>query len=424
MQAWARETEIAIEKVNTSLQRSSNAATSDSAVQGDRPSLGWMVLRFLKIGTIGFGGGMAVISLMERECLRKHRCVEAEEFLHGVGLGQILGPFATNAALFIGYRMHGPVGGLLAAGAFTFPSVAIVIALSWAYVRFHHLPSLQTALSGIDPVVVALILSSAVSIGRKALRSPLTWSIAVASVAASLARLHPIVVLGTAGLLGLLLKPGAGNPNLSSGNRLAVVVPPLSTATVAGASTVAVGVGSVSSVTLGAITWTFLKVGFVFFGGGFVLVPILHERLINALGWLTPEEFVDGVAISQLTPGPIAVLATFAGFRVAGFWGAILATAALFTPAIVLMLVISRYYARLRNEQRVKDFLAGIVPAVVGLVVAAGVVLLPGSISVQHPVTIALGGLAFLALVTWRWHPAVLLMIGAAVGIIVPSWVR
>ncbi len=370
---------------------------------------------------------MAIISLMERECLRKHRCVEAEEFLHGVGLGQILGPFATNAALFIGYRMHGPVGGLTAAGAFVAPSVAMIIALSWAYVRFQHLPSLQSALSGIAPIVVALILSSAVSIGRKALGSWVTWSIAGASVLASLAHVHPLIVLGTAGILGVVLKltkdgPTANQDRSSSAGTLVGVAPLLPTATIPGASTATIAAGSVSAVSLGAITWTFLQVGFVFFGGGFVLVPILHERLVTTLGWLRPEEFVDGVAMSQLTPGPIAVLATFAGFRLAGVPGAILATLALFTPAVLLMLIISRYYGRLRREKRVKYFLSGIVPAVVGLIVAAALILLPGSISVEHPATIAVGGIAFATLVLWNWHPAILLSLGAIVGMIAPSW--
>lgn len=384
-----------------------------------------MAVRFLKIGTLGFGGGMAIISLMERECLRKHRCVEAEEFLHGVGLGQILGPFAANAALFIGYRMHGLVGGLVAAGAFLAPSVAIVILLSWLYLSFHHLPSLQAALSGIAAVVVALILSSAISIGRKALRSRVTWSIAIFSMAASLGHVHPVIVLGMAGVLGLVLDLGKANPNhdpASSANRVAAMPPLAGPATIASASTAMMGVALSSTVSLGAIAWTFLQVGLVFFGGGFVLVPILHERLVTTLGWLTPGEFVDGVAISQLTPGPIAVLATFAGYRLAGIPGALLATLALFAPSVLLMLVISRFYGKLRREQRVKSFLAGITPAVVGLVVAAALVLLPGSVSVAHPAGIVLGSLAFLVLVLRSWHPAILLGFGAAAGMLAPKW--
>jgi chromate transporter len=179
---------------------------------------------------------------------------------------------------------------------------------------------------------------------------------------------------------------------------------------------------SSATVSLGAIGWTFLQVGFVFFGGGFVLIPILHERLVTGLGWLTPAEFVDGVALSQLTPGPIAVLATFAGYRLAGVPGALLATLALFAPAVLLMLLFSRFYARLRQEVRVKDFLAGIVPAVVGLIGAAALLLMPGSVAIQRPATVVLAGFSLFVLVRWRWHPAFPLAMGAAVGMAAPQW--
>jgi chromate transporter len=224
----------------------------------------------------------------------------------------------------------------------------------------------------------------------------------------------------------VLLQLGSDNvnksPNRSSSGTLAVVgpvIPPTMIGTVYSGAAVT---GAVSAVSLAKITWTFLQVGFVFFGGGFVLVPILHERLVTTLGWLTPNEFVDGVAISQLTPGPIAVLATFAGYRLAGIGGALLATVALFTPAVLLMLLISRFYEKLRHQSRVKHFLAGIVPAVVGLIVAAALLLLPESISVEHPATVALGALAFASLVLWNWHPAVLLVLGAVAGMATPSW--
>jgi chromate transporter len=120
---------------------------------------------------------------------------------------------------------------------------------------------------------------------------------------------------------------------------------------------------------------TFFKIGLVFFGGGFVLVPVLHNRLVTQLGWLKPQEFLDGVAISNLTPGPIAVLATFAGFHLAGTAGALAATVALFAPGIVLMLAISHQYGRFRDDHRAQRFLAGVNPAIAGLILSAALVL-------------------------------------------------
>jgi chromate transporter len=392
----------------------------------------YLAAQFLKIGAIGFGGGMAVIALIERECVRRRKCVEADEFLHGVGLGQILGPFAVNAVLFVGYRMAGFLGGLVAATAFMLPSVVLVIVLSWLYFTFHSIPSLQGALAGVGPVVIALIVSAAIAMGTKAVRSWTGALLAALACSASLLHTNPVWILAVAGVTGLLLKPerNARMTSLStSTDAKALAVPmaimgsskSLAVSPVLAGSTIS-AVATIPAAGVLGLAVTFLKIGLVFFGGGFVLIPILHHRLVGDLGWLTRQEFMDGVAISQLTPGPIAVLATFAGYRVGGVLGAIAATAALFAPAIVLMLVISRYYQRLRNIVVVKDFLSGIVPAVVGLIIAAAIALAPGSLSLHRPATIILAILALLALWRWKWHPAIVLGIGAIVGAALPIW--
>jgi chromate transporter len=147
-------------------------------------SLPALALAFLKIGTIGFGGGMAIIALMEHELVRKRRVIEPDEFLHGVGLGQILGPFAVNTALFTGYRLYGTLGGLIAASAFMAPSLVLVLILSWLYFSYHAIPALQGAVAGLGPVVIALILSAAWSMGRKAFQS---WIAALLCAATTVA---------------------------------------------------------------------------------------------------------------------------------------------------------------------------------------------------------------------------------------------
>ncbi len=165
---------------------------------------------------------------------------------------------------------------------------------------------------------------------------------------------------------------------------------------------------------------TFSKVGVVFFGGGFVLIPVLKQLLIDQLHWLTVPEFLDGVAISQLTPGPIAVIATFAGFRVGGWSGAMVATLGLFLPATVLMLLLSHSYQRFRHLQPVKHFLAGVNPAVVGMVVSAAVHLAPSVFPMSQPlrlgVNMVLLGLTWLVVGRFKKHPALALGMGAAVG--------
>lgn len=381
-----------------------------------------MALRFLKLGAIGFGGGVAVIALMEQECVQRRQCVETEEFLHGVGLGQILGPFAVNTAIFIGYRMFGLGGALLAQVAFLAPSVLLVIVLSWLYFSFNQIPSLQGALAGLAPVVIALILSAAWSMGRKSVKSTVAIALLLGAVLGSLARINPVWILVIAGAIGYLLKLGKPRPPAQTAHGLLTL--PLSMQVLPhqplAMLTMASGLATVGWITLAMV---FLKVGLVFFGGGFVLIPVLHQQLVTELGWLTPQQFIDGVAISQLTPGPMAVLATFTGYRVAGIPGALVATVALFLPATLLMWGVSHFYQHLRHVTAVKDFLAGVNPAVVGLILAAAIALAPGALHWDRPLSLVLVAVALVLLTRLKWHPAFVLAIGALTGTLAPSWV-
>ena len=151
---------------------------------------------------------MAVISLMEREFVQKRRLLTAEEFLHGVGLGQILGSFAVNAAFFIGYRLFGPAGGILSVASFLTPSLTLVIALAHFYFRYHSIPALQGAVAGLGPVVIALILDAAWSLGRQVLRSRIAIAIAGAALAAAMFNVNAVWVILAAGTLGILMPDG------------------------------------------------------------------------------------------------------------------------------------------------------------------------------------------------------------------------
>jgi chromate transporter len=370
----------------------------------ERISLPRLAALFLKIGGIGFGGGMAVIALMERELVQKRKAISIDEFVHGVGLGQILGSFAVNASFFLGYRLYGLAGGLLSAGAFLLPSVALVTALAELYFRYSAIPALQGAVAGLGPVAIALILDAGWSIGKKVLRSRYAVLIALGALAAGTMKINTVWVLLGAGAAGFLLPwrpaekssqaPAAEKRGRLAAGALAPVFGP------------AAGLLSVAA--------TFFKIGLVFFGGGFVLIPVLHQRLVTDLHWLTPRQFIDGVAISNLTPGPIAVLATFAGYRVAGISGALAATAALMAPAILLMTLISRQYEHFRNDARARRFLAGVNPAVTGLVLSAALLL--GGDALASWRGWLFGGAALLAMRKFRWHPALLLALGAAAG--------
>ena len=377
-------------------------------------SLPALALAFLKIGTIGFGGGMAIIALMEHELVRKRRVIEPNEFLHGVGLGQMLGPFAVNTALFAGYRLYGTLGGLTAAIAFMTPSLVLVLILSWLYFSYHAIPALKGAVAGLGPVVIALILSAAWSMGRKAFRSWIALLLCAAAAVAGLYKVNPVYVLVVAGFLGLMLGTRiSGEDRLTSvpaKHEADKVQKDLGTDAFLWPASFPVAAGA----SLAKLFTTFLKIGLVFFGGGFVLIPVLHQTLVETLRWLSPQEFIDGVAISNLTPGPISVLATFAGYRLRGVVGALVATAALYLPAAVLMLVLSHQYERLKDRKETQLFLAGIVPAVIGLVLSTATLLASATLHSWRAFVFA--GLALLVLIRWRVHPAFVLAVGAVAG--------
>ncbi|BDU72178.1 chromate efflux transporter [Mesoterricola silvestris] len=371
------------------------------------PTLRSYALLFFRLGAIGFGGGMAVVALLEAELIQRRKFMEMEEFLHGVALGQILGPFAVNTSFFVGYRRFGLPGALACTGAFLAPSVAMVTLLAWLYFTFHTMPALQATLLGLGPVVIALILSAAWSMGRKAVQSWPAGFLTTLALAMALFKVSSLATLAAGAAVGLWagkdVLSGKTRMKASQGGRLSAF-----------AFLGGLPAAAPLATSLSGTAWLFLKIGLLFFGGGFVLVPVLHQHLVVSLGWLTPREFLDGVAISNLTPGPIAVLATFAGYRVQGVLGALAATAALFTPALVLMGLLSHFYGRLKDLRLAQNLLAGLTPVVVGLILGAAALLAPGAI--RHWQGAVLFILALALLLRWRWHPAFVLGLGALAG--------
>ena len=372
--------------------------TGAQGVPEQRPlSLPALLLEFLKIGAMAFGGGMAIIAVMEQRLVRKRRAIAAEEFLHGVGLAQVLGPFAVNTSLFVGYRLHGPAGGILSLLAFVAPSMVAVIFLSWLYFAYHTLPALRGAMAGLGAVVIALILAAAWSMGEKAVRGWAAAGIAAAAFLGGLSKTNPLYILIAAGVAGLLL--GREALNKTTGGGRPKPPPAASGRPPASAGLCLWLAGAWPAIPLAKLATAFLKMGFMFLGGGFVVIPVLYQQLVVERGWLSATEFVDGVAISNMTPGPVSVLATFS----------------LYLPAIVVMLLLSHGYGRAGHGKRAADFLAGIGPAVVGLI--AGAAALLGRDALASWRSGLLAGVAFFLLVRIKAPPALVLAAGAALGI-------
>ena len=368
-------------------------------------SLPELLVLLIRVGSVGFGGGMATIALMEEDFVRRRHLIPLKDFVHGVGLGQLLGGFAVNVAAFIGYRLFGLPGALLSAVAFIAPSFLLTMVLSDLYFRYHAIPALQSLTAGLPPVVIGLILNASWSIGRRSLSSWLAFVIAAAAFAASVYRVNAALILIAAGIAGFFLPLRA-----SSSTQLRIDA----SKSIKNTATSALALGAVIPASLTKIFVTFLKIGLVFFGGGFVLVPLLQNRLVTELNWLKPSEFLDGLAISNLTPGPIALIVAFAGFHLKGLSGALAATIGLFAPGFLLTVAVSQQYGRLAASDRAERFLAGVDSAVVGLIFNAAY-LLGRSALVSWP-GYALSALSFVLLVRFRWHPILVLAVGAVLG--------
>jgi chromate transporter len=397
-------------------------------------SLTRLLLLCIEVGALAFGGGIGIMAYLEREVVHKRHILTAEEFLNGMGMSQMLGPMAVNASFFIGYRYYGFLGGLLCLFAFTGPSVLLVILLAWLYFAHHALPALQGVLAGVQPAVIALIASAAWSLGRKAVRTLPAAMLCAMGLGAGVMKVGFLYALAASGFVGLLLgsrritgnnepPPSAGpEPVLSDRDRPAA---PLILAPATGLRQTLPGkiLAAAGAVSLAKLALVGMKVGLLWVGGTFTIVALLYQNLVVEQGWITPALFRDAVAIASITPGPLSVLATFTGYYLHGIAGSLVATYSLYVPSIAMMTFLCDRYQRLPAGGRARDFLNGLSPCVVGVVLSAAVMLGNGVLNTGwliHYRACLLTVIAFLLLVRFKWSPVYVLALAAGVGWIWP----
>jgi len=342
---------------------------------------------FLKLGTISFGGPAAHIANMEHEVVERRRWISREYFLDLFGATHLIpGPNAVEMASHIGYSRAGLVGSLTAGLSFTLPAVLISVALAVGYKEYGATPNVMPFLSGIKPVVLAIIFTALWRLGRKALTN---WPAAVVALVAAVAVLtgsDEVLVLLAATVVGVLLLCLSPRGNGPAAKRTAGMVAATATAGschAANAASVAAA-GTTACATIGAAApavfslWKlglfFLKVGAVLYGGGYVLIAYLEGGLVGE-GWLTRRELLDAVAIGQITPGPMLSTASFVGYLVGGFSGAAVATLAFLLPSFVLVALLNPLIPRLRKSRWASRFLDAVTAASIGLMVAVTVTL-------------------------------------------------
>ncbi len=335
--------------------------------------------------------------------VRRRQWLTRDAFLDFLGATNLIpGPNSTELAIHIGQARAGWRGLLVAGMAFILPAALIVTLLAAAYVRYGTLPIAAGLMYGIKPVVIAIVVLAIMRLGQAALKSRLLWLVAAASLAATLAGIHELVVLLGAGLLSILLS--------RSGRGLSLALLEFPVLSAAGTAV------SSEPFTLLSLFLVLLKIGSVLFGSGYVLLVFLRADLVDRLGWLTNQQLLDAIAAGQVTPGPVFTTATFIGYLLAGLPGALVATIGIFLPAFIFVALSHRLLPRLRQSATFAALLDGVNVGSLALMLLVTVHL--GTVSLIDPLTIALAAAALIASIRYRVNSAWLVLAGAVIGLL------
>jgi chromate transporter len=393
-------------------------------------TLGGLFLSFLKIGITGFGGGLAVLTQIRHIVVQERRWIGEHDFVEALALGQSLpGTSAGNAVTYIGFRLRGWRGACVSLSGFILPSMLMMIALAIFYDRFRALPNTEQLFHGFNAAVVALIAVTAWRMGKHTSSKPWQRILIILSFAAVVFLKATVVeVILLSGLIGIGIESFTERqlPRLARIRGLAsrrqqrirsrlIVRRAKPHRFVGGLLTEALAeerlrrmsemrvtqsddqdeyrdsledfaseeksstrgfflLGLPAFAKLGlalSLSFIFLRIGAVTFGGGFVMIPEIEAEVVNSHHWLTHQEFADATALGQITPGPVLIMATFVGYRVAGFLGALFSTICVFLPSFLMTIAAGSSFRRFRTNRQMQAFLRGVAPAVAGLLVAA-----------------------------------------------------
>ncbi len=372
-------------------------------------ALGEVAALFLRLGLTAFGGPAAHIAMMRDEVVRRRGWLSDQEFLDLLGATNLIpGPNSTEMAIHLGYRRAGAPGLLVAGTAFIAPAMLIVLVFAWAYVRFGATPTAQWLLYGVKPVIIAVILQALWSLGRTAVRTILLGLVGLVVAALYLWGVNEIALLLVGGLTVMLAS------NARPLRVMKVLLPVLLTGVVGDLAYARAIEAARTPFTLERLFLTFLKIGSVLYGSGYVLLAFLRGDFVLRLGWLTDRQLLDAVAIGQLTPGPVFTTATFIGYVLGGTPAALLATFGIFLPSFVFVAATHPFIPQMRKSPWAGALLDGV--NVASLALMAGVTAQLARTAVVDPITVALALAAALLLIRFRVNSAWLVLGGAAVG--------
>ena len=368
-----------------------------------------VVLLFLRMGFTAFGGPAAHIAIMHDEVVVRRKWLTDEEFLDLVGATNLIpGPNSTEMAIHIGYLRAGWVGLILGGACFILPAVGMVLALAWVYVQYGATPQAGWLLYGIKPVVIAIILQALWTLGKKAIKGVFLLFVGLAVFGLYFAGVNELVLL-LAG--GLVVMTGSNLQRAARKSNSAVIFP------IAGALKW-LGLPAAASTAFGLplMFLTFLKIGAILYGGGYVLLAFLHADFVVRYGWLTSQQLLDAVAVGQVTPGPLFTTATFIGYLLGGVKGGLLATLGIFLPSFIFVALSNPLIPKIRNSIWVRGLLDGVNAASLGLMAAVTWAL--GQASLVDPLTILLALAALILLLRFKLNTTLLIAGGALIGLL------
>src|SRR5437868_1784250 len=368
-----------------------------------------LLLYFLRLGTVGFGGPIALAGYMQRDLVEGRRWVSKQDYLEGLAFSQLSpGPLAAQLAMYLGWLRTGAFGATTVGIAFILPSFLMVLALAALYVHFGSLSWIQGMFYGIGAAVIAIIVRSAIRLVRTTVgKDWLLWTIfAALAITTAWTKSEIIRLFILCGAVAMLVKAPPVVPSRAT-----------SAMFVGGLGPLLIGIHGLASIaTVGVLFLFFLKAGAFVFGSGLAIVPFLYGGIVAKFHWLTERQFVDAVAVAMITPGPVVITAAFIGYVVAGPVGALVAAWAVFAPPYFIVLFGAPYYRRFAQNRQVKAFVQGVTAAAVGAIAGAAYILARRSL-VDLP-TVLIGFVTLVILMFTKKIPEPLVILAAgAVGV-------
>jgi chromate transporter len=386
--------------------------STEFAHPADQPlsqRLAEIAILFLKLGITAFGGPAAHIAMMHDEVVKRRKWLDDQQFLDMLGATNLIpGPNSTEMAIHVGFLRAGWLGLIVGGVCFILPAMLIVMVLAWVYVQFGSTPQAEWLLYGVKPVVIAIIVQALWNLGQKAVKSSLIAVVGLAVLVLYFFGINEIALLFAGGLSVVI---GANIQRLRKRAMGAFLVQSLAGLNMlASSALVSIPFG------LPLLFLTFLKIGAVLYGSGYVLLAFLRADFVVRFGWLTDQQLIDAVAIGQVTPGPVFTTATFIGFILGGMPGALLATLGIFLPSFIFVAISNPLIPRIRNSAWVSGLLDGVNVASLGLMAAVTWQL--GRASLTDFLTVLIALISLGLLIRFKVNPTWLIVGGAIIGVL------